>query len=144
MHLFHSRGRRARSLLQTLLERGLLLRSRTTRLRSVAVLLGAATSAWLYSRPSRDPPFRSSSSWHVASNHQSEHSTPVRVILLRFFLSPWHCPLARQYLSDETERGGACRPTQQSPKPPPLLARPSTRDPGSPSNPSSCRGQSRP
>ena len=107
-------------------------------------LPGGPTSVWSCSRSSCDPPSRSSSSCHAASNRQSEHSTPVRLVILQLFFPPWHCPLVRQHLLNETERGRAYRPAQQSSRPPPLLARPSTRDPGAPSRPSSCRGQSRP
>ena len=50
----------------------------------VAVLLGGPTSACI-SLPSCDPPSRSFSSCHVASNRQTKPSTPVRLALLHLF-----------------------------------------------------------
>ena len=133
--LLASLGCRVRSLLKTLLEGDCCPEvAPPGPAGPVTALLEAPTYAWSCSRPSCDPPSRRSSSCHTASNHQSGYSAPVRLAFLLLLFPPWHCSLARQHLSDEIGSGGDYQPAQQSPKSPPLLARPSKLDPGAPSN----------
>ena len=135
-----------RSFLETLLERGLLPRRRTTRLSSGLLLPSWGLQLPLGRTVGHDvtsfSQFQQLPRGFESPERAPDPCLPRPTLLLPF--PPWHCPLARQHLLNETDRGRACRPAPQSPEPPPLLTLPSTRNPGAPSSTPSYQAQSRP